>query len=180
MEATITHRRWLLAGLAISAVVVHGPLFAQSVAPGQTAAAVAPSAAKNSGDTNANKAYVPDPVATTYRPLSGRLFFSDVERARLDKARRDGIQVVQGDVIVTRDPKLNGFVKQSGGNSTYWVDSRSHVATNERGAPEVPRSMVGKDSAVKFVPSESNTAQVAMPANESAGKPSTAKSPARP
>jgi len=100
----------------------------------------------------ADKAYTPDPVSTTYRPLTGRLFFSDIERERLDKARRDGVQIVDGEVVA-RSPQLNGFVKHSDGRTTYWVDGGQRSVTPTSKKFDVASGMTGPEPSVMFKPS---------------------------
>ena len=86
-------------------------------------AALAQGVASDKGTigTTATSAYVPDPVATTSRALSGKLFFTDAKRAQLNKARKDGVQIVNEEVVY-RTTVLNGFVKRSDGSTTYWVN----------------------------------------------------------
>ncbi len=93
--------------------------------------------------------YTPPPVSTTYRPLAGKLFFTDAERERLDKARRDGVQIVDGEVI-SRSPRLEGFVRSSSGRTTYWVDGRQRFASDA--SKDVPSSpaMTGTEPMVTF------------------------------
>ncbi len=106
--------------------------------------------------TARGEAYTPDPVSTTYRPLTGRLFFSDAERARLDKARKDGVQILDGEVVA-RSPQLNGFVKSTDGRTTYWVDGSQRVQGSVATAASVPSSMTGGEPSVMLKPSTSPT-----------------------
>ncbi len=108
--------------------------------------AVAASAAP---PTARGEAYTLDPVSTTYRPLTGRLFFSDAERARLDKARKDGVQILDGEVVA-RSPQLNGFVKSSDGRTTFWVDGAQRVQHSAAKLPMVASSMTGGEPTVKL------------------------------
>lgn len=100
-----------------------------------------PSAMANETATQPTKA--PDPIASTYRPLTGKLFFNDLERERLDKARKDGVQVVDSEVV-NRTPTLNGMVRESSSRkTTYWVDGKARrVGTKERD-PAIAPNMVG-------------------------------------
>jgi hypothetical protein len=94
-------------------------------------------------------AYTPPPVSTTYRPLIGKLFFSDAERDRLDKARKDGVLEIDGEVVA-RSPRVNGFVKSSSGRTTYWVDGGQRIdATSSNNIVAKP-SMTGTESLVKI------------------------------
>lgn len=110
-----------------------------------------------------DKAYTPDPVSTTYRPLTGRLFFSEVERERLDKARRDGVQVVDGEVRA-RAPQLNGFVKHSDGRTTYWVDGGQRSVISASDKLDVTSRMTGPEPSVMIKPSTSPMIWQAAPA----------------
>jgi len=122
-----------------------------------------------------DKAYTPDPVSTTYRPLTGRLFFSDLERERLDKARRDGVQIVDGEVIA-RAPQLNGFVKHSDGRITYWVDGRQRNVTGTSKKLDVGSNMTGGEPRVMFKPS---TSPMIGPAAAAGRTTKPARTPAR-
>jgi len=137
----------------------------------QPSATKAPPAA----ETVPDKAYRPDPVSTTYRPLTGRLFFSDLERERLDKARRDGVQIVDGEVIA-RSPQLNGFVKHSDGRITYWVDGGQRSVTGTSKKLDVAASMTGGEPSVMFKPS---TSPMIGPAAAAGRTTKPARTPAR-
>jgi len=134
----------------------------------QPSATKAPPAA----ETVPDKAYRPDPVSTTYRPLTGRLFFSDLERERLDKARRDGVQIVDGEVIA-RSPQLNGFVKHSDGRITYWVDGGQRSVTGTSKKLDVAASMTGGEPSVMFKPSTPPMIGPAKPAGKATKPPRT-------
>jgi len=93
--------------------------------------------------------YTPPPVSTTYRPLNGKLFFTDAERDRLDKARKDGVLVVDGE-IVARSPQVDGFVKSSSGRTTYWVDGGQRIDATPNNNIAARPSMTGTESVVKI------------------------------
>ncbi|MCE2722735.1 MAG: hypothetical protein ACK511_15070 [Burkholderiales bacterium] len=93
--------------------------------------------------------YTPQPVSTTYRPLIGKLFFTDTERDRLDKARKDGVLVVDGEVVA-RTPRVDGFVKSSSGRTTYWVDGGQRIDSTPSNNIAARPSMTGTESAVKI------------------------------
>jgi hypothetical protein len=93
--------------------------------------------------------YTPPPVSTTYRPLTGKLFFTDAERDRLDKARKDGVLVVDGEVVA-RTPRVDGFVKSSSGRTTYWVDGGQRIDATPSNNIAARPSMTGTESAVKI------------------------------
>jgi hypothetical protein len=114
--------------------------------------------------------YTPPPVSTTYRPLTGKLFFSDAERDRLDKARRDGVQIVDGEVV-TRSPRVDGFVRSSSGRTTYWVDGRQRIAADPAKDVSAGASMTGPESTVSFRETQP-TAKVA-PSNNAPPKKSS-------
>jgi len=120
-------------------------------------------------------AYTPDPVSTTYRRLTGKLFFSDVERERLNKARRDGVQIVDGEVVA-RAPQLNGFVKRSDGRTTYWVDGGQHSNTGTSTKLEVASGMIGGEPRLRFVRPTPAKTESSTPTNQ-ATKP--ARTPPR-
>ncbi|MEP7156687.1 MAG: hypothetical protein ABI905_12990 [Betaproteobacteria bacterium] len=59
------------------------------------------------------------------RPLSGTLFFTDQERARMDRARKSGVAMTADGMLAPAPPSvLNGFVKRSDGQTTIWVDGQ--------------------------------------------------------
>jgi hypothetical protein len=93
--------------------------------------------------------YTPPPVSTTYRPLTGKLFFTDAERDRLDKARKDGVLEIDGEVVA-RSPRVNGFVKSSSGRTTYWVDGGQRIDAKSSNNIVAKPSMTGTESVVKI------------------------------
>ncbi len=116
---------------------------------------------KTDSSKKSSAGYTPDPIATTSLPLSGKLFFSDDKRAQLDKARRDGTIVVEGDVI-QRTTVLNGFVKRSDGSTTYWINGGGKIES--RYAKTAPRGVMATSSMVGaepiFVLSSANVPQM--------------------
>jgi hypothetical protein len=121
--------------------------------------------------------YTPQPVSTTYRPLIGKLFFTDAERDRLDKARKDGVSVVDGEVVA-RSPQVDGFVRSTSGRTVYWVDGSQRIdATSSNNIAAKP-SMTGTESGVKFL--ESGVSPTALAASKSVtAKTTTAAQPTR-
>jgi hypothetical protein len=93
--------------------------------------------------------YTPPPVSTTYRPLTGKLFFTDAERDRLDKARKNGVLIVDGEVI-SRSPRVDGFVKSSSGRTTYWVDGGQRIDATSSNDIAAKPSITGTESAIKI------------------------------
>lgn len=127
-----------------------------------------------------DQAYTPDPVSTTYRALTGRLFFSDAQRERLNKARRDGVQIVDGKVI-PRAPQLNGFVKRSDGRTTYWVDGGQRTNSGASTKFEVASSMTGAEPGVTFLPSTAPRTEPTAPTIKAAKPPrATPRQPVAP
>ena len=127
-------------------------MFATLVAaqtPPQTAPQPTPQPAPTAG-------YTPPPVATTYRPLAGKLFFTDAERERLDKARRDGVQIVDSE-IVPRSPRIDGFVRSSGGRTTYWVDGRQRIAADPTKDISAGAAMTGAEPTITFRETQATT-----------------------
>ena len=112
-----------------------------------------------------SQAYTPDPVATTYRPLIGRLFFSDAERERLDRARKDGVQIIDGEAVA-RSPQLNGFVIRSDGRTTYWVEGGQRRVAGVATEMKVASSMTGAEPSVIFKPSTPPMIAPATPARK--------------
>ena len=102
-------------------------------------------------------AYTPDPITTTSRPLSGKLFFSDAKRAQLDRARKEGVLVVE-DEIVQRTDVLNGFVRRSDGSTTYWVNGGAQAGTRHLSdsARDVTATSAMVGTAPKFALAGSN------------------------
>jgi hypothetical protein len=123
--------------LLAAAVAYPTLLIAQAPPP---AAPAAPAAATG---------YTPPPVSTTYRPLTGKLFFTDAERDRLDKARKDGVQIVDGEVVA-RAPRVEGFVQSSGGRTTYWVDGGQRITAAPSKNLAAAATMTGAEPAVTF------------------------------
>ncbi|MFM7460613.1 MAG: hypothetical protein ACKO15_07240 [Burkholderiales bacterium] len=119
--------------------------------------------------------YTLQPVSTTYRPLIGRLFFTDTERDRLDKARKDGVSVVGGE-LVARSPQVDGFVKSSSGRTTYWVDGSQRIDAASSGNIVAKPWITGAESVVKLRES------AVAPSVSAAGKavPANATTPLRP
>jgi hypothetical protein len=114
----------------------------------------------------------PDPVASTYRPLTGKLFFNDTERARLEKARKDGVQVIDTEVLA-RAPQLDGFIRSSDGRTTYWVDGVARGGSARTSSARSPASsMVGPELAVTL--KESGAAAARAPSNKRASLPKRA------
>lgn len=112
----------------------------------------------NAAKNNASPlAYSPDPITTTSRPLSGKLFYSDEKRAQLDNARKGGIRIVD-DVVIRRSTVLNGFVQRNDGSATYWVNGGGRSETRHVKAPPdgvaASSSMVGTEP--KFMLAGSN------------------------
>ncbi len=105
------------------------------------------------GTANAPAAYVPDPVTTTSQALSGKLFFTDAKRKLLDKARKDGVQIFEEEVV-HRSTVLNGFVRSSDGTATYWLNSGRPGDTRyvdvQDGSATTSSTMIGPASNVKF------------------------------
>jgi len=58
------------------------------------------------------------------QPLSGTLFFSQRERATMDRLRKTGAVSLDDIAEQSRPSVLNGFVKRSDGQSTIWVDGQ--------------------------------------------------------
>jgi hypothetical protein len=121
--------------------------------------------------------YTPPPVSTTYRPLTGKLFFTDAERDRLDKARKDGVLVVDGEVVA-RTPRVDGFVKSTNGRTTYWVDGSQRIDAASSSSIVAKPSITGSESAVKI--RESGVRPTAPAASKSVpAKATTAAQPTR-
>ncbi len=114
------------------------------------AAAQATNASTDKTDkaTQPRLAYTPDPITTTSLPLSGKLFFTDDKRAQLDKARRDGTIIVEGETV-PRMMVLNGFVKRSDGSTVYWVNDGGKTESRYTKVPSrdlmATSSMVGAE-----------------------------------
>lgn len=90
--------------------------------------------------------------------LDGRLFFSALERQRMDAARKRG--VVIGDVgkFAEAPPSvLNGFVKRNDGQITIWVDGepRNHPRSLKI-RDLVPQDVGGNTDAIKVLDSHAS------------------------
>ena len=133
-----------------------------------------------SAPSSSSAGYTPDPVSTTHQLLTGRLFFSDAERERLDQARKDGVQIVDGEVVV-RSPKLDGFVKSNDGRTIYWVDGGQRLQRGALKTLSVPSNMTGPESPVVLRESVpvTDAATKATP-KPRAAKPSPSRAPLKP
>jgi hypothetical protein len=94
---------------------------------------------------------VPDPIANAIPSLQGKLFFTDQQRMQKERERKQGVEVVEGEVI-PRVATLNGFMRRSDGVETYWIDgggtSGTRIARAEGGSNAilVNAQMVGNET----------------------------------
>ena len=98
--------------------------------------------------------YTPDPVATAVQTLQGKLFFTDSERARADKARKDlaaglsvGIEDEGESVVIERKSVLNGFMTRSDGATTYWLNGGGASNTRFALSPMQPVNIAMRPTA---------------------------------
>ncbi|MBC7622551.1 MAG: hypothetical protein H7232_04105 [Aeromicrobium sp.] len=134
-----------------------------------------PALAQSNPPSTGAGGYTPPPVSTTYRPLTGKLFFTDAERDRLDKARKDGVLVVDGE-IVARSPQVEGFVRSSGGRTTYWVDGGQRIDAKPANSVTAGPSMTGPEASVKFRESGVSTISPLPPKNGAQRRATQSKS----
>ncbi len=95
--------------------------------------------------------YKPDPISTTAQPLVGKLFFTDEKRGQLDNARKNGVPVIDGEVVQP-STVFTGFVKRNDGSTTYWVNAgktETRYVIAQPGGVTVTSAMVGAEP--KFV-----------------------------
>ena len=134
-----------------------------------------PALAQSNPPSTGAGGYTPPPVSTTYRPLTGKLFFTDAERDRLDKARKDGVLVIDGEVVA-RSPQVEGFVRSSGGRTTYWVDGGQRIDAKPANSVTASPSMTGPEASVKFRESGVSTILQVPPKTGAPKRPLQSKS----
>jgi hypothetical protein len=93
------------------------------------------------------------PVVQASGAELGRLFFTPVQRATLDNARKQNIRVVIGNENkddtepVPQNISVNGLVKRSDGKSTVWLNNRAVSEQQAGGAGIATRK---EDNRVKL------------------------------
>jgi hypothetical protein len=109
--------------------------------------------------------------------LTDRLFFSEDERTRLDRARARGVSTDELDAGVSLAPTLDGVVRQVGGRTTYWVNGAPRVVAPKGREPIVPNAMIGPELKAKVVDATSaSTAEAKAPHRNARDTP---RAPAR-
>ncbi|MFN7219347.1 MAG: hypothetical protein ACK5UX_01740 [Burkholderiales bacterium] len=83
--------------------------------------------------------------------LTDRLFFSEDERARLDRARARGVSTDELDAGISLAPTLDGVMRQVGGRTTYWINGTPRVVAPRARDPIVPNAMIGPELKAKVV-----------------------------
>ena len=85
------------------------------------------------------------------KPLAGTLFFDPIQRARMDRARKNPVAVSESDGDgVTSEPTtsvVNGFVKRSDAKITVWVDGQMRNDVRTQAAQGLQPVDVGGTSA---------------------------------
>ncbi len=101
----------------------------------------------------------PTPVATTMQPLSGKLFFTSDERAKLERARKTGIVETNPEPSDETEPTadappkksiINGFVKRTDGSTVVWIDGVPRTLDRTQRTSPLAASMVGNASRVEL------------------------------
>jgi hypothetical protein len=108
------------------------------------------SAGQNAPASPSSTTPQPAPATTldTAKGLEGRLFFSALERQRMDEARKRGLTTGETGVLVEPSPSvLNGFVKRSDGNTAIWVDGDVRWNAKGKNADALLPSDVGGPAA---------------------------------
>ena len=98
----------------------------------------------------------------TNKGLDGRLFFSALERQRLDAARRRGLVLSStGELPDSQPSVLNGFVKRSDGKTAVWVDGEGRWdALGKNAAALMPTIVGGPAIYLKSTSGETQAASV--------------------
>lgn len=120
------------------------------------------------------------PTDDSAKRLDGRLFFSPLERQRIDSARKRGIDPVNDEQLSDgQAPILNGFVKRSDGNTVVWVDGNLRWNARTAGTSSLAPIDVGGPASYLKATSENSTVQSpkrvmrAKPLVKTRGKKST-------
>lgn len=114
------------------------------------APAPAPPSPPNSADAKPAQAVrITQPSASPL--LTDRLFFSEDERSRLDRARARGVSTDELDAGISLSPTLDGVVRQVGGRTTYWVNGAARIPATKSREPVVPNTMIGPELKAKVV-----------------------------
>ena len=115
--------------------------------PGETAGQTIAAALTTAPAPPASPAVPPE----TAKRLDGRLFFSALERQRLDDARKRGLVIGDDGQPVQAPPSvLNGFVKRSDGQITIWLDGQARNKQRSLNARELqPQDVGGNADAIK-------------------------------
>ncbi len=104
------------------------------------------------------------------KPLAGTLFFDPIQRARMDRARKNPVAVSESDGDgVTAEPTssvVNGFVKRSDGQSVVWVDGEARYNLKSANLALLKSSDVGgaSNSVVLNLPHGSANAPISATA----------------
>ena len=80
------------------------------------------------------------------RPLVGTLFVDQLDRERMNDARKRGDASFQGTPTYVTPSVLDGFVKRSDGKSIVWVDGVPRTMSDERMIARVQPASVGLES----------------------------------
>jgi hypothetical protein len=142
-----------------------------------SASASAPANASPSGNADTKPAQAVRITQPSSSPLlTDRLFFSEEERSRLDRARARGVTTDELDAGLSLSPTLDGVVRQVGGRTTYWVNGAVRVPAAKGREPVVPNSMIGPELKAKVVGAASvpvaETKAVRRPTREAPSAPS--------
>jgi len=71
---------------------------------------------------------LPQAIPSEIQPLTGTLFFSREQRDRLDRARKRGEVVEEGEAIARETPPtMTGFLRSSDGKTVVWVDGKPYA-----------------------------------------------------
>ncbi len=77
------------------------------------------------------------------KPLGGTLFFDEIERDRMDRARKPGSSGIDPPIAKVEPSIVNGFVKRSDGITTVWVDGAYQQVTSTTLVARISSSAVG-------------------------------------
>jgi hypothetical protein len=113
-------------------------------------------------------------IPSVAQPLTGRLFFSPEQRARLDRARLPGAVVEESGVVELPVSTVTGFVKRSDGETVVWVDGAPIFNVGAMQSARLQPEDVGSASdKIKIFSQErkSTTVNGSRPAKAQAAKP---------
>lgn len=97
-------------------------------------------------------------ITEVSQPLSGRLFYSREQRARMDRARARGDEIPGTAETAPTPSTLNGFVKRSDGQTMIWVDGQPRYNSASRELANLtPQDVGGSSERIQFMSNDAST-----------------------